>query len=70
VNRDSFVLEIASKFLTRGTYSLQVYLYKAPVTEYEFLDDVCSFEVVDAGSEFAHMEGFNYGSVFGRFEWL
>jgi lipopolysaccharide transport system ATP-binding protein len=69
-NQDSFVLEIASKFLTRGTYSLQVYVYKSPVTEFEFLDDVCTFEVVDAGSEFAHMESFNYGSVFGRFEWI
>jgi lipopolysaccharide transport system ATP-binding protein len=68
-NKNMLVLEIASKFLTRGIYSLQLYVYKSPATDFEFLDDVCSFEVVDAGSEFAHMEDFNYGCVFGRYEW-
>ncbi len=70
LNKDRLVLEIASKFLTRGIYSLQLYVYKSPATDFEFLDDVCSFEVVDAGSEYAHMEDFNYGCVFGRCEWI
>jgi lipopolysaccharide transport system ATP-binding protein len=69
-NSSHFKLEICPEFLTRGTYSLQVYVYKPAVTQYDLLDDVCNFEVIDAGSHFAHLETFNYGSVFGQYKWI
>ncbi|OJV42937.1 MAG: ABC transporter ATP-binding protein [Bacteroidales bacterium 36-12] len=63
-------LEIASEFLTRGIYSIQAVVYKPAVTQYDYLEDVCSFDVVDAGSHFSHLETYDYGSVFGQYSWI
>jgi len=64
-----FILEIQSHFLTRGMYSIQVIVYKPATVKFDFIEDVCSFEIVDAGSQFAHLENFNYGCVFGNYIW-
>jgi lipopolysaccharide transport system ATP-binding protein len=63
-------LVIESKFLTRGHYSIQAIVYKPGVTQYDILEDVCSFNVVDIGSHFSHLETFDYGSVFGSYKWI
>ncbi|OQB29174.1 MAG: Teichoic acids export ATP-binding protein TagH [Bacteroidetes bacterium ADurb.Bin174] len=63
-------LSISKDFLTRGLYSLQVVIYKPAVTQYDYLDDVCSFEVIDGGSYFSHLETYDYGCVFGSYEWI
>lgn len=63
-------LEVNSYFLTRGKYSLEVVIYKPGVTQYDYLEDVCSFEIIDAGSYFSHLETYDYGCVFGSYNWL
>ncbi len=63
-------LEIASEFLTRGVYSIQAVVYKPAIAQYDYLEDVCSFDVVDAGSHFSHLETYDYGSVFGQYSWI
>lgn len=63
-------LRINPKFLTRGMYSVQTIIYRPAVCVYEKIDTVCSFEVVDAGSEFTHLETFDYGCVFGSYSWI
>jgi lipopolysaccharide transport system ATP-binding protein len=64
-----FALEIKPNFLTRGNYSLQAILYKPAIAQFDFLDDICSFNITDGGSNFAHLETFDYGCVYGNFEW-
>ena len=65
-----FFLEIKGSFLTRGFYSLQVIVYRPAIEQYDFIEDTCGFSVIDAGSEFSHLETFNYGCVFGNYEWV
>lgn len=69
-NQKDFLLEIKCPFLTRGFYSLQVIVYRPAIEQYDFIEDTCGFSVIDAGSEFSHLETFNYGCVFGDYEWL
>jgi len=69
-NQTNFCLKINPNFLTRGKYSIQAIIYKPAITQYDFLEDVCEFNVNDAGSNFAHLETFDYGRVFGNCEWL
>ena len=63
-------LEIKPCFLTRGTYLVQTIIYKPAVCVYDKVDIVGSFEITDAGSEFSHLETFDYGCVFGSYNWL
>lgn len=69
-NNPNSILEIDSNFLTRGTYSIQAIVYKPAVTQYDLVEDVCKFDIIDAGSHFAHLETFNYGCVFGNYKWI
>ena len=67
---DTKRLKIHSPFLTRGHYSIQTIIYRPAVTVYEQIDKICSFDIVDAGSEFAKLETFDYGCVFGSYDWI
>jgi lipopolysaccharide transport system ATP-binding protein len=69
IDNRTYKLKINSYFLTRGIYSLEAIIYKPAVARYDFVDDVCSFEIIDAGSYFTHLETFDYGCVFGSYSW-
>lgn len=62
-------LKIKAKFLTRGQYSISTIIYIPAIAQYDVIEDCCSFILVDTGSEFYHLETFNYGVVFGNFSW-
>lgn len=55
--------------LTRGTYTLQIFI-QIP-QRFKLLDytDVCSFEVIDQESELAVHGSYDYGATFGKYEW-
>ena len=63
-------LEIKPCFLTRGTYLVQTIIYRPAICVYDKVETVCSFEITDAGSEFSHLETFDYGCVLGSYTWL
>jgi lipopolysaccharide transport system ATP-binding protein len=62
-------LTIEKEFLTRGTYSLNCIIYIPGITQYDYIESCCSFSVTDAGSNFSHLETFDYGTVFGKYRW-
>lgn len=66
---EKLILEISPNFLTRGSYVVQTILYKPAISVYEKVESACSFEITDAGSEFSHLETFDYGCVFGSYIW-
>jgi lipopolysaccharide transport system ATP-binding protein len=63
-------LRIEPKHFTRGRYSLQAIIYKLGVKQYDVLEDVCSFNIIDIGSEFDGLHTFDYGVVFLNSNWL
>lgn len=65
----SIGLKLPSRFLTRGQYSLSFIIYIPGVSQYDKIEDNMPFSIVDTGSEFYHLEEFNYGVVFGNFLW-
>ena len=67
---DTKRLKIHSSFLTRGHYFIQTIIYRPAITVYEQIDKACCFDIVDAGSEFAKLETFDYGCVFGSYDWI
>ncbi len=68
-DKNKFCLFIKPVFLTRGFYSIQTIIYRPAITQYEVIEDICSFEVIDGGSKFSHLETFDYGCVFGQYSW-
>jgi len=69
ITDDMLKLTIRKDFLTRGSYSLNCIIYIPGITQYDHIDSCSSFSVLDAGSDFAHLESFDYGTVFGEFLW-
>jgi lipopolysaccharide transport system ATP-binding protein len=56
-------------FLTRGAYTLQIFI-QIP-QRFKLLDftDVCMFEVLDNESESAVHGSYDYGTTFGKYDW-
>ncbi len=67
---ETFGLKVNRRQLTKGIYSIQAILYRRGVEQYENLDDICEFSIVDLGSEFDGLSGFDYGVVFSNYEWI
>jgi len=70
IDKRTFLLKIHKKFLTRGKYSLTAIIYIPAVAQFAKVEDVCSFQIIDSGTEFSHLGPFNYGTVFGNAEWI
>jgi lipopolysaccharide transport system ATP-binding protein len=63
-------VEIPGNFLTRGYYSIQTFIH-IPMQYYvDRIQSTCYFKVTDAGSYLAIYDTYNYGSIFGNFNWL
>jgi lipopolysaccharide transport system ATP-binding protein len=70
VTSDHLKLQINKNFLTRGRYSITSIVYIPGIAQYDVVEDICEFSVIDSGSEFAHLETFDYGVVFGNHQWI
>jgi lipopolysaccharide transport system ATP-binding protein len=70
-NDDGFIatLKIPGKFLVPGRYSFLIGLHIPKVRIFDQLNNICSFVIIDAGSEFSVYEGLDYGCVFAKCEW-
>lgn len=69
INSERLSLRIESNLLTRGRYSLTCIIYIPAISQFDVVEDCCSFNVVDGGSPFAHLETFDYGTVFAKTYW-
>ena len=69
IESERLSLRVDSNFLTRGRYSLMCIIYIPAISQFDVVDDCCSFSIVDGGSPFAHLESFDYGTVFARTYW-
>jgi len=68
-HENEYQLIIEDSFLSKGQYSLQVFIHIPGIKRYDELEDVCAFEVVDDGSQFIKYGDYNHGSVLGRYTW-
>ncbi|MEJ7829571.1 MAG: polysaccharide ABC transporter ATP-binding protein, partial [Segetibacter sp.] len=62
----SFSITIPSNFITPGIYSWILCINQPGIAFYDLLDDVCSFSILDTGSDFSQYE--NYGCVFVNYK--
>ena len=63
---ESLEFSISKDFLVKGFYHLSVFIYKPGSAPYDVVDRCCDFVVMNNNSEFAHLESFNIGKVFGK----
>jgi lipopolysaccharide transport system ATP-binding protein len=62
-------LRIHSRTLVRGAYSITVLINMPSIGHIDIAEDVCQFTVLDTGSKMAKHGGWDYGIVFGRYDW-
>jgi len=66
---ENMVLEIEAEFLTRGFYSIQAFIHIPRLIQFDAVFDVCQFSITDNGSSLAIHADYEYGNVFGRYNW-
>lgn len=69
INKETLSLHIKPMFLTRGNYSLDCFIHIPKVHQIDKVQDICNFNIVDVSSSFVIHGEFEYGNVFGNFEW-
>ena len=67
--RSSVTLKLDPKQLVRGSYSIDMFIQIPWVTRIDMAEDICSFTVIDNGSEFVKHGTHDYGVVFGKHSW-
>lgn len=69
INKNELQLHIKSKFLTRGNYSINTRIHIPKIHYIEKISDICSFSIVDTTSSFVIHGDYEYGNVFGNYQW-
>ncbi len=69
ISRDEIILRIHKEFLTRGNYSLTTFIHIPKLEQLDAFHDICEFTVSDATSRLAVHGNYEYGNVFGQFNW-
>ena len=67
--KNDYRLIISSKFLSAGSYNITTFLHIPQKLRYDELNNICHFDVIDTGSQFAIHGGYHHGVVYGKFEW-
>lgn len=67
---DRVTLKISPKFLVRGDYSLHAFIHIPRIRQEDAVENVCRFKVLDRDSLFFIHGDYDYGSVFGNYEWV
>lgn len=62
-------LVIKPAFLVRGDYSLHAFINNPKIEQLDVAEDVCNFKIIDNGSIMSKHGDYDYGSVFGQYEW-
>lgn len=65
----NMTLSIDPKTLVRGNYSVHAFINQPKITQLDVAEDVCKFTVTDADSYLSKHGEYDYGSVFGRYQW-
>ena len=63
-NKKEINIRISKGFLTRGNYTLMTHIYQPGLSPYDVVDNICPFNIIDAGTSLSHLETFDYGVVF------
>jgi len=68
--KENMILKIKPKFLVRGDYSLHTFIHIPRVKQEDVAENICPFKIIDNGSHFLKHSNYDYGSVFGNYEWI
>jgi lipopolysaccharide transport system ATP-binding protein len=69
IDNNVLYLHLNSRFLTRGNYSMHTFIHIPKVHQIDVAMDVCSFSVIDTSSKFVIHGEYDYGNVFGNYNW-
>lgn len=63
------IIRIPDNFLVPGDYKVKAGIHIPNMQVFDSVENICSFTIVDNGSEFSKYEGANTGYVFSKCEW-
>jgi lipopolysaccharide transport system ATP-binding protein len=67
--RKDYSATIPSNFLVKGSYKINSIIYQPGVSQFENISDLLNFEVLDNNEQFAHLETFDIGKIYGNLIW-
>ena len=62
-------IDLKERFLTRGSYNIHAFIHIPRVIQIDVASDICNFVITDATSPLAIHGDYEYGNVFGNYNW-
>ena len=69
ISKDSHTLILEPNSLVRGDYSIHAFINLPKISQFDVVEDVCNFKILDAGSIMAKHGDYDYGVVFSKHRW-
>jgi lipopolysaccharide transport system ATP-binding protein len=70
LNLLKFNVTIPSSFLVKGNYKINSILYRPGIAQYENIEELLTFEILDNTPQFCHLETFDIGKVYSQSKWI
>tara|TARA_R110002050_G_scaffold74772_4_gene160146 strand:+ start:49859 stop:51085 length:1227 start_codon:yes stop_codon:yes gene_type:complete len=70
LNKKDYKLTIPKDTLVKGYYKLNCIIYQPGVSQYDCVNEICSFDVLNNTAYFAHLENFDIGNVYVPQNWI
>jgi lipopolysaccharide transport system ATP-binding protein len=70
ISRTELNLVIDPITLVRGDYSIHAFVNVPKIAQFNVVEDVCNFKIFDSISDMSKHGEYDYGVVFGRYNWL
>lgn len=68
--KPNYSLVIGPNTLVRGDYSIHAFINLPKISQFDVVEDVCNFKIIDANSIMSKHGDYDYGVVFGSNDWL
>jgi len=65
-----FKLAIPNGTLVKGSYKINCIIYHPGVAQYDNVNDICEFSIIDNIKEFSHLHKFDIGKVYVPQNWM
>lgn len=69
-NKNKYNLTLKDNSLVKGMYSVHCILYQPAVAQYDVVNNICNFNVLNNNANFAHLETFDIGNVYFDHLWM
>lgn len=62
--KEDYSFTLMPNIFVKGRYKLNCIIYQPAITQYDYVNNCCDFEILDNNKQFSHLETFDIGNIY------